>query len=101
MYWKILFVWFNNSGIFNEEYGAMERKYFNLGMNSFKDFINKLNGLKNENMKESYEVQKKRFEVEEQQNEFKTKIEELQELNKEFDYCFDRNSRTKKIKKFY
>ena len=93
--WYLLF---NNSAIFNEEYGAMERKYYNLGMESFKEFINKLKNLKKENMKESFEVQKKRFEVEEQQSEFKSKIEDLERLNKEYDYSDDKRERQNKRK---
>ena len=91
--WYLLF---NNSAIFNPEYGAMEKKYYRLGMESFKEFMNKLKNLKKENMKESFEVQKKRFEIEEQQNEFKSKIEDLEKLNKELDYLDDRREKQSK-----
>ena len=60
----------------------MERKYFNLGMNSFKDFINKLNGLKNENMKESYEVQKKDLKLKNNKMNLKLKLKNYKNLIK-------------------
>jgi ABC-type dipeptide/oligopeptide/nickel transport system ATPase component len=93
--WYLLF---NNSAIFNEEYGEMERKYYNLGMESFKEFFNKLKNLKKESMKESFEVQKKRFEIEEQQSEFKSKIEDLERLNNEYDNSYDKRERQYKRK---
>ncbi len=36
----------------------MERKYYNLGMESFKEFISKLKNLKKENIKNLFGVQK-------------------------------------------
>ena len=41
---------------------------------------------------------KKRFEVEEQQNEFKSKIEDLERLNNEYDYSDDKRERQNKRK---
>ena len=93
--WYLLF---NNSAIFNTEYGAMERKYYKLGMESFKEFMNKLKNLKKENMKESFEVQKKRFEIEKQQEGFKNNIKDLENLNKELDYIDDRREKQSKRK---